>query len=65
MASKVAHKSSYHNLVCDTQLETTYGNVQMHIWRKMLRNRHSVNTNIGRKNEGSRIIEFELAEVSI
>ena len=49
MASKVAQKSSYHILICDTRLETTYVNDQMQIWNKKLRKRHSVITNIERK----------------
>ena len=49
MASKVAHKSSYHILMCGTQLKTAYENDQMQISRKKLRNHRSVNTNIERK----------------
>ena len=53
MASKVAHKTSYHILMCDTQLETAYGNDQMQIWRKRLRNHRSVNTNFEREVKAS------------
>ena len=49
MASEVAHKNGYHIIMCDTQLETAYGNGQMQIQSKKLRNRHSVITNIERK----------------
>ena len=49
MTSKGGPNTIYDILMCDTQLEMTYGNDQMRIWKKKLRNLHSVNTNIERK----------------
>ena len=49
MASKVAHKTSYHILMCSIQLKTAYGDYQMQIWRKSLRHHRFVNTNIERQ----------------
>ena len=43
------HKTSYHILVCDSQRKKAYGNGQMQIWRKRLRNHRSVITNVERK----------------